>query len=272
MKYQSRLRQLFFSSVLVLIGTLYLAAQQTGSPPATGDPQALVIVESSLAALSGASSWSNVQASHLTGTMSLPSKNGPTRFSIEWEDIWKQRKIWYLHKMGTGNSERDLVQSPGRGKMLRREDKSLAKVGASATLPPVEIPGAFLSVILEDSTCSIQSVSSAQNEAGNEAKSDVVRITCAAPQAPGGVESQVWTFSHSTHMPESVSVVRQDLRRAGVRTAEVVYFKHYRMVDGLAIPDTCELTRGGMTRTVSLQIIEFPNPSQFPKSDFEVTK
>ena len=217
MKFQSSLRQLSFSLVLMLVGTLSLTAQQTGSQQATGDPPALAIVESSLAALSGASSWSNVQATHLTGAMSVPSSKGPISSPIEWEDIWKHRNIWYLHKMGTGNSERDLVQSPGRGKMLRREDKSLVKVSASATLPPVEIPGAFLSVILKDSTCSVRSMSPVHDEKGDEAKSDVVRITCAAPEAPGGVESQVWTFSHATQLPLSVSVVRQDLRRAGVR-------------------------------------------------------
>lgn len=247
-------------------------AQQMSSLQATGDSEALAIVRSSLAALSGSSKWASTGAAHLIGTMSVPSGNSTITFPVEWEDIWREREIWYLHKLGTGDSERDLIQSPAHRRTLRREDKSLVPIGKTSTLPPVEIPGALFAVVLGDPNCSVRTVIQPNKEIANHKKLVYVRIDCAAPNVSGGSSSQIWAFSSDTHLPSSVSVVRKDMLHAGVQFTEVVHFKHYRTVDGLLIPDICKLTMGGMTRTVTLQTIEFPNPSQFPKSDFEVSK
>lgn len=262
-----------FKSTAILIcaavlNTLPLLAQLPLK--ARTDPQAGAVVKEAFTALSGTSGWANVQAAHLVGTISTPSKAGNSTSPIEWEDIWQDGKVWSLHKMGAGTSERDLIQSPGQQTMLRREDRGVVPVGAGGTRPPVEIPGAFLSMVMNDSTCTIQTVP--QTTEKEKEEEDLLRITCAAPSSPGGTQSQDWAFSRSTHLPISVSIFRQDMRRAGVRYREDVYFGHYRTVNGLTIPDVCQLQQGGLRRTVNLQTIEFPNPSQFPKSDFEVSK
>jgi hypothetical protein len=261
-----------FAIILVQAYSPELAAQQVGPIQASGDPQALAVTESALKALSGTSNWLNVEAAHLAGTMSVPGKDGPTTFTVEWEDIWQQGNIWSLHKMTTGNSEQDLIQSPGEARSLRREDKSIARVGGGMILPPVEIPGAFLAEVLADTRCSVKNMDTSQTQTTNDGAVDIVRIRCDDTGAPGDVEPQFWAFDHSTHVPSFVNITRADMRHAGARFNEVVHFEHYRIVQGLLIPDICVLTQGGLTRTVTLQRIAFPDPSQFPKSDFEVSK
>lgn len=262
----------FATVALVVTCSHLLIAQQATSVPAKGDSSALQVVQLALNALSGTSSWSNVQASHFIGTISTPANTGVSTSQIEWEDIWQQRNIWSLHKTGTGTTERDLIQSPSQVRTLRRGDKTTLTVGAAATLPPVEIPGALLATVLNDPTCSAQSVPREQVDGANSNESYFVRIICTVSANPGVGESQLWAFSSATRLPVSVRVNQPDLRRAGANIVETVYFTHYRVVGGLTVPDSCKLVNGMLTRVVNLQTVEFTTPNQFSAADFEVSK
>jgi hypothetical protein len=267
MKFKRELMHLLFIPMLLLVAILLLSAQQSGAQRAGGDPRAISIVESSLTALSGTSSWDAIRAVHLTGTITTHGSAGAKTASFDWKDMWIKRAIWYRHTNVTGNSTQVVVQNPLIGKMLKREDNSVRSAGEGMTLPPVELPGALFSVVLNDPRCSLNSVASRDDET-----MDTVHIDCAAPGTTGNGVSQMWTFYRSTHMPSSVNTSLLDLQNAGRRVSEEVHFTHFRTVNGVVIPDSCELIRIGSVRTVTLQTIEFPNQSQFPNSDFEVSR
>jgi len=180
--------------IIFQVCSLLLIAQQSQPERATGDTQALSTVTEALTVLSGTSSWNGIHAAHLTGTISTPSKNGLVVSPIEWKDIWQQRKIWYLHTIGTGNSKRDLIQNAGSGRMSRRADKSVMPVGRGAQLPPVELPGATLSIAMQDSHCDFRSLPLPKDN-----QSEQVELHCHFPDL--NEEQQVWQFSRSTHLP-----------------------------------------------------------------------
>jgi hypothetical protein len=257
-------------ALLLQTASLQVLAQQKSTGHMSGDAQAISVIESALGALGA--SWSHVHSVHLTGTMSVPGKEEQSAIPIEWKDVWKGGKVWHRHTMGDGSHARSLIQSPGQGQNLQLEDGSSVRAGEGTRLPPMEVPGAFLSVILEDQNCSAAGGSVSKEQQADEAPLVHVRISCQSPGALGGTGFQDWAFSSSSHLPVSVAVMRQNMRRAGTPFTETVYFRHYRAVDGLLVPDKCELKRGRLTRTVILQTIEFPDPKQFQKSDFEVSK
>ena len=249
------------------IGTDQLAAaQSTVANQASGDPEALATIRASLNALSGNSSWGSIQAAQLSGTVSIPSKDNPIVLPFAWEDLWKGRKIWYLHKLGAGHAERDLLQSPSSGRMLRREDKVIIPVGHVSTLPPFQIPGATLSVVLGDSHCEVRNAQSSNN-----GEQDYVRITCHPFNTAGGDESQLWAISRETHMPSSVSVILDDLQRAGAHSIETTKFSHYEIVQGLLVPDVIQVQQSGFVRIVTVKSISFPNPNDLSRTAFEAS-
>ena len=257
-------------AMLLQTASLQVLAQKKSMGRMSGDAQAIAVIESAVGALG--SSWSHVHSVHLTGTMSVPGKGEEATIPIEWKDVWKDGQVWHRRTMGEGSHARSLIQSPGQGQELQREDGSSVRAAGEAMHPPMEVPGAFLSVALADQNCSATGGSASKEQQEDEVPLVYVRITCQPPGAIGGIESQGWAFSSSSHLPVLVTVAHQNMRRAGAPFTETVYFRHYRVVDGLLVPDKCELKRSGMTRTVILQTVEFPDPKQFQKSDFEVSK
>jgi hypothetical protein len=66
----------------VLVASLIVArldSQRTAPVLVSGDPQAITVVQSSLAVLSGSSSWEKIKAVHLIGTITNP---GNTEVSV----------------------------------------------------------------------------------------------------------------------------------------------------------------------------------------------
>jgi len=249
-----------------------IAQQKKVSDRVGGDPQAIAVVEHSMAALSERGSWGRVKAIHLTGSMSTPQSNGPRVESIEWKDRWDGNNIWSSHRMGQGDSERTLLQSPGQGRQMQHSSNAAVRIRNSETRPPIEIPGAYLSAVLNDASCMILSASTATSGQNDDEQPLTVHIFCADSESAMIGKPQIWQFSRSTYLPLSVAVSRQNQARAGGWFTETTRFKNYRSVDGLKVPESSEIELGAIRRTLTLHTIEFPDAGKMNKTEFEVRK
>ena len=258
--------------VLIQLCTLSSTAQRPASDQATSDPQAVAIVNKSIAALGGVTAWQSIGAA--TAKVTLSSTGIPTR-TVAWAADWS---LGYLRSRKDSVSAsgqavttitlRDArIDRPANGKAVyyqRENDVSALAVG---------YPGVALLLSLGQYHCSFYlGKVHPYDEVGRDAAEPAHRIDedCNDPLMPTGKAHLTWMLSADTGLPIEVRFPVRGLLHNSTQYATARYAA-FRQVGGVMLPENITMTRpSGTVHHLSISDVSFT--SALPSDTFEYTR
>jgi hypothetical protein len=246
------------SSGAMLLPPLTVAQSQEGSAPLR-DPDAIAIIQSSLNAMGGTEAWVLLRAATTTGSLTAPNSASASPFT--WTDDWtagiRMRRDNTAkdgsHKLFVQGSAADLPSAPPSA-----NDAVTAKFHPphfdKVTALIFHLPGAALSVVLQDSKYSISTTSppnprrsfQGKPDRADRSTPDLSDTSCVlivrTPQGSGDSAANLTLcFSNKSKLPVYAKVMQPNIIDPTKPLPETVEYSGFRRMGPVFVPSAVSI-------------------------------
>ena len=254
-------RTLVLGSLLVFISQVGFAQSQSPSAPPVRDPQAISVLQSSIAAMGGTSAVAAITDTTVTGTEPDISNPGGPPVPFTWQTSGVE------FRFTTQNSIGAYTALSGHGIPAQFKNGSwipLARYVSRANLG-FYLPALLLNGGIQNSNYSLQYVGSATVDGNAAIHIHAVDNSDATSQI---VTPQEWYFDPGTFLPVRVEYSIPDERNVNSSIPASMEFSNYQSVSGVAVPFQVKIQAAKLlSLTASVTSVVFN--SGLPASTFD---
>ncbi len=222
------------STAALLLATLLLpipnVAQQTSPEPATQrDPQALAVVQNSIAAMGGAAAAAQVTDTVVTGSIA-PSTGSSIKGGAF---VWKTAGSDFRYEKQGNASNQAFVSGHGRPTSIRNGAVTAFEPHIALASPPLHLPVVVLARVVANQDYAVTFLGRAEV---NGAPAIKVHISLETDPISALVSPQDWYFDALSGLPLRVEHRFPDNRRPENFVSAAEDFSDFRIVAGLLVP------------------------------------
>ena len=225
MRFHFVARLLFVALFLPVLGH----SQKPEQPPVQRDPQALAILQNSIAAMGGLAAAAQVTDTVVMGNVQPAASSSvkPGTFT------WKTAGPDFRYEKQSATASQVFVSGHGQPASIRGGAVTSFKPHITLANPPLHLPALFLTTVLGNKQYSVNFVGKADV---NGAPAVKVRISLDTDPLSSLVTPQDWYFDAASAIPLRVEHRLPDNRRPENFVLAADEFADFRVVAGLLVP------------------------------------